>query len=206
MKNARPGSQGFLTPSCSNWRTRNWTSPIDGAGSISDRLTASAPNRVRNIRPATSAPVIDMTANGQIIGSSRPITILDSTSGISHTNPTGINFATTLIRSIGAKNIQKWPDRRAPHFFQQFMKMVLTEHPTRGTTAHDHRTDRLVKVREVIKKLEADGWRHVSTRGSHRQFKHPSKPGRVTVPGKPSDDLAPGTLKSIWTQSGIRED
>lgn len=50
--------------------------------------------------------------------------------------------------------------------------------------------------------LHDEGWYLVATRGSHRQFKHPSKPGRVTVPGKPSDDLAPGTLGSILKQAG----
>lgn len=45
----------------------------------------------------------------------------------------------------------------------------------------------------------------VAQRGSHRQFKHPSKLGRVTVPGKPSDDLAPGTLNSILEQSGLKK-
>jgi predicted RNA binding protein YcfA (HicA-like mRNA interferase family) len=59
-----------------------------------------------------------------------------------------------------------------------------------------------MKVREVIKRLEADGWHLVHTRGSHRQFKHPEKPGRVTIAGKPSDDLAPGTLNSIFKQAG----
>jgi len=43
-----------------------------------------------------------------------------------------------------------------------------------------------VKVRAIIKLIEADGWEHVTTRGSHRQYRHPIKPGRVTVPGKPS--------------------
>lgn len=52
--------------------------------------------------------------------------------------------------------------------------------------------------------LENDGWRLVAMRGSHRQFKHPSKVGRVTVPGKPSDDLAPGTLNSILKQAGLK--
>jgi predicted RNA binding protein YcfA (HicA-like mRNA interferase family) len=52
--------------------------------------------------------------------------------------------------------------------------------------------------------LERDGWRLVATRGSHRQFKHPSKIGRVTVSGKPSDDLAPGTLNSILKQAGLK--
>jgi predicted RNA binding protein YcfA (HicA-like mRNA interferase family) len=62
-----------------------------------------------------------------------------------------------------------------------------------------------MKVREVIKLIEADGWVLVATRGSHRQYKHPRKPGRVTVAGKPSDDVAPGTLNSIFKQAGLRE-
>ncbi len=53
--------------------------------------------------------------------------------------------------------------------------------------------------------LQHDGWFLAATRGSHRQFKHASMPGRVTVPGKPSDDLAPGTLNSILKQSGLRK-
>ena len=60
-----------------------------------------------------------------------------------------------------------------------------------------------VKIRIVIKALEQAGWVLVATRGSHRQFKHPLRPGRVTVAGRPSDDLAPGTLKSIARQSGV---
>lgn len=59
-----------------------------------------------------------------------------------------------------------------------------------------------MKIREVIKKLEDDSWYIVKTRGSHRQYKHPMKKGRVTVAGKPSDDLAPGTLNSIYKQAG----
>ena len=62
-----------------------------------------------------------------------------------------------------------------------------------------------MKVREIIRLLEDDGWFLVATRGSHRQFKHPTRPGRVTVAGKPSDDLAPGTLNSIFKQSGLKE-
>jgi predicted RNA binding protein YcfA (HicA-like mRNA interferase family) len=49
-----------------------------------------------------------------------------------------------------------------------------------------------MKVREVLRMLNDDGWFLAATRGSHRQFKHPAKPGRVTVPGTPNDDLAPG--------------
>ncbi len=49
------------------------------------------------------------------------------------------------------------------------------------------------------------GWRQVAMRGSHRQFKQASMPGRVTIAGKPSDDLAPGTLDSIRKQAGLKE-
>jgi predicted RNA binding protein YcfA (HicA-like mRNA interferase family) len=62
-----------------------------------------------------------------------------------------------------------------------------------------------VKVREAIRLIEEDGWYLLATRGSHRQFKHPSKPGRVTIAGKPSDDLAPGTRNSILKQAGLKE-
>jgi len=62
-----------------------------------------------------------------------------------------------------------------------------------------------MKVREVLRLLRDDGWFQVATRGSHMQLKHPTKAGRVTVAGHPSDDLAPGTLKSILVQAGLRE-
>jgi predicted RNA binding protein YcfA (HicA-like mRNA interferase family) len=62
-----------------------------------------------------------------------------------------------------------------------------------------------MKVREAMQFKEEDGWRLVATRGSHRQYKHPTKPGRVTVAGKPSDDLAPGTRNSILKQAGLKE-
>jgi predicted RNA binding protein YcfA (HicA-like mRNA interferase family) len=53
--------------------------------------------------------------------------------------------------------------------------------------------------------LQDHGWYLVATRGSHRQYKHAVKPGRVTVAGKPSDDLAAGTLNSILKQSGLKK-
>ena len=62
-----------------------------------------------------------------------------------------------------------------------------------------------MKVGEAIRLLERDGWILVASRGSHRQYKHPIKPGRVTVAGKPSEDLAAGTLNSILKQSGLKE-
>jgi len=61
-----------------------------------------------------------------------------------------------------------------------------------------------MKVRDIIRLLTDDGWYLARTRGSHHQFKHPTKPGRVTVPGSGSDDLAPGTLNSILKQSGLK--
>lgn len=61
-----------------------------------------------------------------------------------------------------------------------------------------------MKVAEILRLLEQDGWTLVAQKGSHRQFKHPSKPGRVTVPGKPSDDLAVGTQHSIFKQADLK--
>jgi predicted RNA binding protein YcfA (HicA-like mRNA interferase family) len=63
-----------------------------------------------------------------------------------------------------------------------------------------------VKVREVIRLIRADGWHNVKAKGGHRQFKHPVKRGRVTIPGRPNDDLAPKTLESILKQAGLSED
>jgi predicted RNA binding protein YcfA (HicA-like mRNA interferase family) len=61
-----------------------------------------------------------------------------------------------------------------------------------------------MKVREATRLIEADGWREARTRGSHRQFKHPTKPGLVTIPGRPGDDLAAGTLNSILKQARLK--
>ena len=61
-----------------------------------------------------------------------------------------------------------------------------------------------MKVREILR-LRDDGWVAVATRGSHVQFKHPTKRGRVTVAGHPNDDLALGTLKSILVQADLKE-
>ena len=61
-----------------------------------------------------------------------------------------------------------------------------------------------MKVREVVKLLEADGWHLARTRGSHRQYKHPTKAGTVTVSGKPNVDVPPGTLNSILKQAGLK--
>ena len=62
-----------------------------------------------------------------------------------------------------------------------------------------------MKVKDLIKILEEDGWHLVRTKGSHRQFKHPSKSGKVTVAGKPSIEVPPGTLNSILKQAGLKD-
>ena len=59
------------------------------------------------------------------------------------------------------------------------------------------------KVRDAIRMVERDGWEHVTTRGSHRQFRHPVKPGKVTIPGKPGDDVGPKLWASIMRQAGL---
>lgn len=61
-----------------------------------------------------------------------------------------------------------------------------------------------VKVRAIIKLIEGDGWQQMATRGSHRQYRHPTKPGKVTVAGKPSRDLPLGLEASILRQAGLK--
>ena len=60
-----------------------------------------------------------------------------------------------------------------------------------------------MKYRDLIRQIEADGWRKVRQRGSHAQYKHPAKPGLVTIPMKPGKDIPPGTLRSIIKQAGL---
>jgi predicted RNA binding protein YcfA (HicA-like mRNA interferase family) len=61
-----------------------------------------------------------------------------------------------------------------------------------------------MKVRDVIKLIEDDGWYQVAQKGSHRQFKHPVKLGRVTVAGHPSEELAKGTFNNILKQAELK--
>ena len=60
-----------------------------------------------------------------------------------------------------------------------------------------------MKIRDVLKLIEADGWYKVKSKGGHRQYKHPTKPGRVTIAGHPNDDLGPETLNSIFKQARL---
>ncbi len=62
-----------------------------------------------------------------------------------------------------------------------------------------------MKIREVVRLIEDDGWYLVRTRGDHRQYKHPVKRGLVTVSGKLGDDVGKGTLNSILKQAGLKE-
>jgi predicted RNA binding protein YcfA (HicA-like mRNA interferase family) len=62
-----------------------------------------------------------------------------------------------------------------------------------------------MKVRDVIKTIEEDGWYLVRTRGSHRQYKHPVKPGLITIAGKSNHDMAKGTLNSVLKQAGLKQ-
>lgn len=61
-----------------------------------------------------------------------------------------------------------------------------------------------MKIKDLIKNLEKDGWEQSRMKGIHRQFRHPSKKGTVTVAGKPSADVPPGTLASILKQAGLK--
>jgi predicted RNA binding protein YcfA (HicA-like mRNA interferase family) len=62
-----------------------------------------------------------------------------------------------------------------------------------------------MKVRDVIKLIEGDGWHLVRTKGDHRQYKHPFKTGLVTIAGHLNDDIGKGTLNSILKQAGLKE-
>jgi len=61
-----------------------------------------------------------------------------------------------------------------------------------------------VKVRDLVKLIETDGWYWVRTKGSHHQYKHPTKPGLVTVPGNLGKEMAVGTLNNILKQAGLK--
>lgn len=62
-----------------------------------------------------------------------------------------------------------------------------------------------MRIRDVIAQVERAGWRLVRTRGSHRQYRHPSKPGLVTIAGHPADEIHPKTLRSVMIQSGLEK-
>jgi predicted RNA binding protein YcfA (HicA-like mRNA interferase family) len=63
-----------------------------------------------------------------------------------------------------------------------------------------------LKIREIIRIIKKDGWFMVSQKGSYRQFKHHTKPGRVTIAGNPGDDISAGTLNSVLKQTSIKQE
>ena len=81
------------------------------------------------------------------------------------------------------------------------------EHATReaGTSTEYDQVPMPTKVQELISRLEADGWYQVRQKGSHRQYHHVTKVGTVTVAGKPSIEVPPGTLSSILKQAGLKK-
>ena len=98
--------------------------------------------------------------------------------------------------------------KQAPDFCGRFRPGVLATsllHPSYGVGGHaDVGRPLRVKLRNVLQLLHADGWRLVAVEGSHRQFKRPAKPGRVTGPGHPSAEVPPGALNSILKKAGLR--
>jgi predicted RNA binding protein YcfA (HicA-like mRNA interferase family) len=74
----------------------------------------------------------------------------------------------------------------------------------KGQGSANDRGANAMKVRDVIRQIESDGWRFERQRGSHRVYRHPHKPGTVTVAGKPSQDVQAGTLGNIIRQAGLK--
>ena len=85
------------------------------------------------------------------------------------------------------------------------MFVALSAGTERLLGATDQMRGSRVTVREVIEAIEADGWQKVRQTGSHRHYRHASKPGTVTVPGHLRDDLKPKTEASILKQAGLRK-
>jgi predicted RNA binding protein YcfA (HicA-like mRNA interferase family) len=109
------------------------------------------------------------------------------------------------------------PDGRLPAFAQRRLDGLIDKSKADELTREEERelaemveyvdwqADKIegMKVRAVLQLIESDGWHLVAQRGSHRQYKHAVKPGRVTVPGHVNDDIKPG--KSIFRQAGLRQ-
>lgn len=73
-----------------------------------------------------------------------------------------------------------------------------------NTQTSIHNSTNRMKIKEIIRLIEENGWYHIETKGSHRHYKHPVKSGKVTVAGKLSDEVARGTLNSILKQAGLK--
>lgn len=76
--------------------------------------------------------------------------------------------------------------------------------PGSAKAEHNHKVRSMSSSEDIIRRIQLDGWEKVAQKGSHVQFKHPTKKGRVTIP-HPNKDLPKGTVKSILKQAGIAE-
>lgn len=114
-------------------------------------------------------------------------------------------------RLHNAKNYRgmlKLAERSTPtHTLSRTVRTRAQETPARssaGSARVGERGAAGMKYREIIKAVEDDGWRLASQKGSHRQYEHPTKPGKVTISGHPGEDVPPGTLNSILKQAGLK--
>lgn len=107
------------------------------------------------------------------------------------------------VLDLHAERVPGFPEAHTA--CRRWVSRVPTSNPERlrASSLWGSKRGRTVKVREVIRRLENDGWYHVGTRGSHRHYKHRTKPGRVTVSGHLRDEMAPGTLASVFRQAQI---
>ena len=98
--------------------------------------------------------------------------------------------------------------RKHPGFESQSLRLLPLDAATRcpAFAVSSPTYGRAVKVRDVVRLLEDDGWRLDRQRGSHRQYRHADKRGTVTIAGQAGDELKTGTLASIFRQAGIERD
>jgi len=108
-------------------------------------------------------------------------------------------------RRFSADQCPASPDTFAPAPHALARPVLCTLQVGHGTDATMRWSPVIVKVRDAIKLLEADCWRHVRTTGSHRQYRHDSKPGTVTVAGKPGAEVPRGTLNSILNRAALKK-
>ena len=105
----------------------------------------------------------------------------------------------------------EWAKHLRPYGKRAFWKgerRAYDEHASREAAANRAEYDPTpmpTKIQELISRLEADGWYQVRQKGSHRQYHHASKTGTVTVAGKPSVEVPPGTLNNILKQAGLKK-
>ncbi len=92
-----------------------------------------------------------------------------------------------------------------PSATARYLRPIL-EHDRAAVAPAGVAWEKMPKVRDAIRLIEAEGWELVRTRGSHRQYRHADKPGVVTVAGNPNHDLAPGTWNSILKQAQLKDE